>query len=545
MEADVCAELAQTCDEDHNAQVAILVGDDDSSTISDKNITNKVIEYIQRCFGYALKQNKDNPDGVRKSLKAIVPHAFGDHSHCTEKWCGHLKDPSGYKHSSLPHGRDLQGEKLQKDLEDIIELAPLGSSQANEALNTIGSKTPKTRHYGTSESNDFRVACAVSQKNIGHSYVPEALQKIHLSPGVYCQKHSQKLDRKISNLKERESTKEFKRKRKVRKEQRSTKTQQLEIREGPKYETGLGYSRGSAVEEIPPLSNPPDLEMVSLPEIHSKIVFDVETSARSDSAEILQIAATNGQEEFNRYVVPQHGISSGASAVNKLTFVHGTLFYDHDGRPVTAVKIADAIKEFIDWLNPRKPCLLAAHNAKSFDAKHLTRAVESNNLFADFQKVVLGFADTLPAFRELFPERKSHSQPNLAKDLLSTNYNAHNALADVQVLQQLTTDFLSTKMLVKHSLTVSWVRENNIFLCKKRQNLQTFEQLIHEKVLSTKMAEKAASSGLNFHHLQLSFQRNGIDGVLNVLKEKFDGKPRVTTHNRILSKTRSFFQSQK
>ncbi|KAL9958595.1 hypothetical protein ACROYT_G035629 [Oculina patagonica] len=473
MEADVCAELAQTCDEDHNAQVAILVGDDDSSTIS--------------------KQNKDNPDGVRKSLKAIVPHAFGDHSHCTEKWCGHLKDPSGYKHSSLPHGRDLQGEKLQKDLEDIIE----------------------------------------------------ALQKIHLSPGVYCQKHSQKLDRKISNLKERESTKEFKRKRKVRKEQRSTKTQQLEIREGPKYETGLGYSRGSAVEEIPPLSNPPDLEMVSLPEIHSKIVFDVETSARSDSAEILQIAATNGQEEFNRYVVPQHGISSGASAVNKLTFVHGTLFYDHDGRPVTAVKIADAIKEFIDWLNPRKPCLLAAHNAKSFDAKHLTRAVESNNLFADFQKVVLGFADTLPAFRELFPERKSHSQPNLAKDLLSTNYNAHNALADVQVLQQLTTDFLSTKMLVKHSLTVSWVRENNIFLCKKRQNLQTFEQLIHEKVLSTKMAEKAASSGLNFHHLQLSFQRNGIDGVLNVLKEKFDGKPRVTTHNRILSKTRSFFQSQK
>ena len=54
------------------------------------------------------------------------------------------------------------------------KLAPLGSSQANEALNnTIGSKAPKIRHYASSESNDYRVACAVSQKNIGHSYVAQ------------------------------------------------------------------------------------------------------------------------------------------------------------------------------------------------------------------------------------------------------------------------------------------------------------------------------------------------------------------------------------
>lgn len=41
------------------------------------------------------------------------------------------------------------------------KLAPLGSSQPNESLNnTTGSKAPKIRHYGASESNDFRVACA-------------------------------------------------------------------------------------------------------------------------------------------------------------------------------------------------------------------------------------------------------------------------------------------------------------------------------------------------------------------------------------------------
>ena len=35
---------------------------------------------------------------------------------------------------------------------------------------TTGSKAPKIRHYGSSESNDFRVACAVGQENLDHSY---------------------------------------------------------------------------------------------------------------------------------------------------------------------------------------------------------------------------------------------------------------------------------------------------------------------------------------------------------------------------------------
>ena len=79
----------------------------------------------------------------------------------------------GCKHTTLPHGKDLEGRELKKDLTQVTEVycqnaekfVPLGSSQANEALNnTIGSKTPKIRHCGSSESNDYRVACAVGQK---------------------------------------------------------------------------------------------------------------------------------------------------------------------------------------------------------------------------------------------------------------------------------------------------------------------------------------------------------------------------------------------
>ena len=146
-----------------------------------KNLSAKAIQYLQRCFTYAFKQNKDDPTGVKTSLRAIIPHAFGDHSNCNDSCCGYLKDPNNYKHNTLPYGKDLEGDDLKASLQQIMEvyvthaekLSPLGSSQANESLNnTIGSEAPKIRHYGSSESNDFRVACAVSQKHLGHSYVP-------------------------------------------------------------------------------------------------------------------------------------------------------------------------------------------------------------------------------------------------------------------------------------------------------------------------------------------------------------------------------------
>jgi len=152
MEADVCADLVNNCSLRHNTQVTILVGDDDSSTIKkvretvnhevekwsdivhakrsfgsalyslqsrykgNKNLSAKVIEYLQRCFTYALKQNKDNPDGVKTSLGAVIPHAFGDHAACDISWCGYLQNPSNYSHASLPNGRDLQGDSLKQDL---------------------------------------------------------------------------------------------------------------------------------------------------------------------------------------------------------------------------------------------------------------------------------------------------------------------------------------------------------------------------------------------------------------------------------------------
>lgn len=224
MELDVAAELAVYASE-HGAPVAVLVGDNDSCTCQEgqgmcESWRHKVVWYSacqkivcnkSLCTSEEPQRNSEwqsykllvdvfwvcivskqgqcsmlaeKPEGNNWAT-IIVAHAFGKHDNCraaSASWCGFLQDPHTYKHKSLPHGKDLQDENLQKDLSTVVEifvknadkLAPLGSSQAKESLNnSVGSKAPKIHHYGASESNDYRVACAVGQKNIGYSYVSE------------------------------------------------------------------------------------------------------------------------------------------------------------------------------------------------------------------------------------------------------------------------------------------------------------------------------------------------------------------------------------
>ena len=45
--------------------------------------------------------------------------------------------------------------------------------------------------------------------------------------------------------------------------------------------------------------------------------------------------------------------------------------------------------------------------------------------------------DPLPLLKKLYPDRKSYKQETLVKDLLGTEYQAHDALADVMALQAL------------------------------------------------------------------------------------------------------------
>ena len=87
-------------------------------------------------------------------------------------------------------------------------------SQRNESLNSVvGSKAPKFRFYGGSESNDFWVICAVAQSNVGHTYVDRTLEAMGIEPGRSCVEHNLKMDNKKKCDSERKKTIKFKKRR--------------------------------------------------------------------------------------------------------------------------------------------------------------------------------------------------------------------------------------------------------------------------------------------------------------------------------------------
>ena len=125
-----------------------------SSPRGESVLSNKVIDYLGKCFSYSVAQNAGNTDNLQKAIRLIDPHAFGNHEHYLKSWCGYKQDPVNYKYRDLPFGKDLVGESLKKSLKEVFEIyssenvikkIPHNASlQRNESLNsTVGSKNPK------------------------------------------------------------------------------------------------------------------------------------------------------------------------------------------------------------------------------------------------------------------------------------------------------------------------------------------------------------------------------------------------------------------
>ena len=108
--------------------------------------------------------------------------------------------------------------------ETAKKLAPCESSQRNEYVNSlIGTKAPKVRHYGGSESSDFRTAAAISQFNEGYGYgcVNQAAQLMGVAGNPVTEKQSKVTDKKKDRNSLRQSTKAFKRARRSAKKKKT------------------------------------------------------------------------------------------------------------------------------------------------------------------------------------------------------------------------------------------------------------------------------------------------------------------------------------
>ena len=258
-------------------------------------------------------------------------------------------------------------------------------------------------------------------------------------------------------------------------------------------------------------------------------------------ADIIQLSAVHGNDEFNIYIIPEQKISISASLVTQLDMVGGRLL--HRGEPVPAEQPREAFEKFLAWLKGKKEkVVLLAHNAKCFDSKRIIYALKKYNLLSSFQESVLGFIDTLALFKKVLPGRETYSQECLVADLLGVFYVSHDSLEDVKALQRLVScKKVEENQLIESSFSTESAVQSTEYCVKKMVNLRTLQPLIASKVVSKGMADKIAGSGLSLHHLQLSFERGGGDGLISILSDHVNGKPRVTKNRRIISQLSNYF----
>ena len=646
MERDVACELWTKAPES-GVKFSIYVGDDDSTTLADiKNkvpygvekwsdvvhvkrslnsrpynlkdrfkdancsiLSQKVINYLTKCFSYCVSQHAGDSNSLKQGLKSIIPHAFGEHVSCNILWCGYKQNPTTYKHTDLPNGKDLHGESLKKALTEILDeystdivvskLTPCANSQRNESLNsTIGSKNPKTRFYGGSESSDYRVACGVAQTNIGYNYIGKSLEALNIEPGCYNNKHTNAMDKKVNYDKKRKTTKEFKSRRNQLSRQKTTQTLRKEANEGKTYESSVGLNLDTSssnnnrkqpeitfdlpeisVNElkryeqlVPPYTPRP--KAVKLAFEPSKnfhfIVFDTETTCTGKLAELCQLSAKSehGKKEFSQYILPKSNISHGAYLVNGLTIknIRGRRTLCKQNNPLQDVSATEALDNFVVFLKQVKSSspnnsvlVLIGHNSSTFDIPVLLR--NSGKTFKDeLHEMNIHFADSQVLVKSLIRDKHQGlqlerggfckpSQGSLYTHLFNEQFDAHDALEDVRALRKIIFEsplHLSRKTLVDNSnvTSVSDALEDMLYLDRRHELLLTFNNKMFNEcndngAITRSMAQKIAGSGLSYDDLRKLYSTFGKRGIVAILtnppSSSSSKTPRVTRTRRILA----------
>jgi DNA polymerase III alpha subunit (gram-positive type) len=148
------------------------------------------------------------------------------------------------------------------------------------------------------------------------------------------------------------------------------------------------------------------------------------------SCGITQISAREGEEVFSTYVIPTKPISKAASTMTGITSDGNQVVVKES--PVGAISTTDALIEIFGFVGEHK--ILLAHNNKKFDSIVRTRVEQECGLEAEFQKSVIGFVDTLPLLKEVFPGRTSYKLDLFASVFPDQPFEAHDARADVTAL---------------------------------------------------------------------------------------------------------------
>ena len=553
MEGDVAVELVKSV-ESEKCRISTIIGDDDATTISKveksvdyavnklsdfnhskKTVANdlydlqktfkilqtKVIRYLtDKCFSYAISQNVGDPKGTENAISNITPHVFGKHDGCGD-WC-RKKNVVSPKYKYLPYGKPLVGEELRDALSKVFakhaknaeRLCFKVSSNSNESFNrSVAVKAPKSHHFSKSESLNFRVASAVCQKYLGEKYVNVVNTDMSVSPSKAVGKGANSRDKAMIRKKEKASTIAGKKRRRELRILRNSTMAQREVREGVTYQSSICLTNSNDIDfvSIPAPTCLPEIQRIPSSALSSSVLclFDLETTSLNDTCDLVQLSAKviGSDCEFNCYILPDVPISGAASRITGLTKNGNSLF--SRGKMVSSVSLVEGLVFFSDWLSAiNNQIVLLGHNIKSFDIKHFKRHVARHGLDSKFHMIV-GYIDTLPLFKSLYPGLTSYSQPVMYAKLIGGKYEAHNAIGDVKALGELLAlQNIDVDTLSNFSMTSSWIQKYCSFLAEKKRNIESFHAVLLNNVLSKGMVEKAASSGLRLDHLKVVFTRD-------------------------------------
>lgn len=170
------------------------------------------------------------------------------------------------------------------------------------------------------------------------------------------------------------------------------------------------------------------------------IIFDLETSGLNPyHDDIIEIGAKVLQEDssFQMLVQPKSG-RPVSKKITEITGINNKILRD-DGRPWR-----NAYVEFYNWLfentKDKENITIVSHNGDTFDFVFFKRMLKDLSEIEDKLTINLEkihFIDTLPLSKRLYPNRTYYNQPSLARTFSIIVDNAHRAMGDVIVLEQL------------------------------------------------------------------------------------------------------------
>ena len=193
-------------------------------------------------------------------------------------------------------------------------------------------------------------------------------EHIGLSPSVYTQRQSQRLQKKRKAAKANAATLDAKRRRSELKGQRGKQELSRHVREGVTYATGIEQVASIAdITEIPQHKEASNSDNL--------VFIDLETTGLGRDPDIIQLSAVSKDKELNRYICPNKPISPEASRVTGFTLRNGQLHLR--GQPVRTVTMHQALVDLLEFTQSGSSVLIG-HNIRSYDIPILYRFLRGN-----------------------------------------------------------------------------------------------------------------------------------------------------------------------